>query len=88
MAGIGAELLKEKLQKALETIHVEVEDISPEMCGTSFNVVVVSAKFEGKSRLQQQRMVNSVLAEEMPSIHALTQKTYTPESWKKYNATD
>jgi len=29
------------------------------------------------------RMVNSALEEEMKSIHALTQKTLTPEQWKQ-----
>jgi len=85
---LSADTLKEKLLKTLEATYVNVEDISPGMCGTSFNVVVVSSKFEGKSRLQQQRLVNGALMEEMPSIHALTQKTYTPELWKKKNAAD
>ena len=29
------------------------------------------------------RMVNNALAEEMKSIHALTQKTLTPEQWQQ-----
>jgi len=32
-------------------------------------------------------MVNGVLAEEMKSIHALTQKTLTPEQWQQQTAT-
>jgi len=28
-------------------------------------------------------MVNNALAEEMKSIHALTQKTLTPEQWQQ-----
>ena len=88
MMASSAEQLKEKLQKALEATHVTVDDISPGLCGTSFKVVVVSSKFEGKSKLQQQRLVNGALAEEMSQIHALTQKTYTPEAWKKVNADD
>ena len=83
---LSANCIKEKLQKTLEAEHVDVEDISPNMCGTSFNVIVVSSQFIGKSRLQQQRMVNAALSEEMDSIHALTQKTFTPESWKKKNS--
>lgn len=82
---VSSESLKQKLQKSLEPTYMDVEDISPGMCGTSYNIVVVSSQFVGKSRLQQQRMVNSVLAEDMPNIHALTQKTYTPEGWKKQN---
>ena len=85
---ISADSLKEKLEKSLEATHVNVEDISPDMCGTSFNIVIVSPQFAGKSRLQQQRMVNSALADEMSQIHALTQKTYTPEAWKKLNSAD
>ena len=83
---ISSDNLKQKLMKSLEPSFLEVEDISPGMCGTSFSVTIVSLQFAGKSRLQQQRMVNSVLAEEMPHIHALTQKTYTPEGWKKLNS--
>jgi len=32
-------------------------------------------------------MVNSALSEEMKSIHALTQKTLTPEQWQQQAAT-
>lgn len=80
---VSAEDIKEKLEKALQATYVNVEDISPNMCGTSFNVIVVSEKFAGKSRLEQQRMVNDILSEEMKSIHAFTQKTYTPAVWEK-----
>jgi len=80
---VSVEYIKGKLEKELQAELVEVEDISPDMCGSSFRVLVVAASFEGKSRLQQQRMVNGALAEVMPNIHALTQKTYTPDSWQK-----
>ena len=86
MALLSAERVKEKLQKALEATHVIVDHKYSDMCGSRFNVVVVSSKFEGKSVIQQQRMVNGALAEEMPRMHALTQKTYTPEAWKKINS--
>ncbi|XP_078488485.1 bolA-like protein 2 [Ciona intestinalis] len=85
---LTAETLKDKLTKELSAEFVDVKDISPDMCGTSFHAVVVSPQFVGKARLQQQRMVNSALAEEMSSIHAFTQKTYTPEAWKKANCTN
>ena len=82
---LTADGIKERLIQSLEAEHVEVEDISPDHCGTSFNAVVVSSKFEGKARLQQQRLVNAALAEELKQIHAFTLKTYNPEAWKKRN---
>ena len=44
-----------------------------------FRVELVSRAFEGKSRLERQRMVYGVLADEMASdVHALTLRTLTP----------
>ena len=52
--------------------------------GYHYEAVVVGACFEGKSMVQQQKMVYSVLNEHITSgaIHALTIKTYTPEQWE------
>lgn len=80
---VTSDELKGKLQNGLDATYVQVDDISPNMCGMSFNVIVVSKAFAGKSRLDQQRMVNELLSEEMKTIHAFTQKTYTPEAWEK-----
>lgn len=52
-------------------------------CGGKFNVVIVSSEFEGKSLLQRHRLVNTTLAEELKTIHAFSQKNYTPEQWAK-----
>lgn len=52
-------------------------------CGGKFNVIIVSPEFEGKSILQRHRLVNGALAEELKTIHAFSQKTYTPEQWAK-----
>lgn len=52
-------------------------------CGGKFNVIIVSKEFEGKSILQRHRLVNSTLAEELKTIHAFSQKTFTPEQWTK-----
>ncbi|CAN0047442.1 unnamed protein product [Lampetra planeri] len=83
---ITAEALKEKLEKELDASYVEVDDISPTMCGASFKVLVVSAKFEGKPLLQRHRLVNAALVEELKEIHAFQQKTLTPEQWQKEKA--
>ncbi|KAM8778881.1 bolA-like protein 2 isoform 1-T1 [Rhynchonycteris naso] len=78
---LSAEYLREKLQRDLEAEHVEVEDTTPNRCASSFRVLVVSAKFEGKPLLQRHRLVNACLAEELQRIHAFEQKTLTPEQW-------
>lgn len=53
--------------------------------GYHYEAVVVGQCFEGKSLVQQQKMVYSVLNEHIASgaIHALTIKAYTPEQWEK-----
>uniref|UniRef100_A0A2K6FXR8 BolA-like protein 2 n=1 Tax=Propithecus coquereli TaxID=379532 RepID=A0A2K6FXR8_PROCO len=80
---LSAEYLREKLQRDLEAEHVEVEDTTPNRCASSFRVLVVSAKFEGKPLLQRHRLVNTCLVEELPHIHAFEQKTLTPEQWAR-----
>lgn len=52
---LSADYLREKLQRDLEAEHVEVEDTTPNRCASSFRVLVVSAKFEGKPLLQRHR---------------------------------
>ncbi|XP_063128821.1 bolA-like protein 2 [Rattus norvegicus] len=79
----STDYLREKLRQDLEAEHVEVEDTTLNPCTTSFRVLVVSAKFEGKPLLQGHRLVNECLAEEFPHIHAFEQKTLTPEQWTR-----
>lgn len=46
---------------------------------THFRVYIVSPAFEGKSRVERHRMVNSALAAELQgSIHALAVKAQAP----------
>lgn len=80
---LSAEHLREKLRRDLQAEHVEVEDTTLNRCASSFRVLVVSAKFEGKPLLQRHRLVNACLAEELPHIHAFEQKTLTPEQWAR-----
>lgn len=52
---LSAEYLRKKLQRGLEAEQVEVEGTTPNRCASSFRVLVVSAKFEGKPLLQRHR---------------------------------
>ncbi|XP_039578647.1 bolA-like protein 2 isoform X2 [Passer montanus] len=74
-----AEELRLRLQERLQAEHVEVQDC-PQLCRGSFRVCVVSGIFRGLKTLQ--RLVNEALKEELGRIHALEQRTLTPEQWE------
>jgi BolA protein len=80
------------LRERFEPAHFELHDESARHAGhpgaTSggghFQVVIVSAAFEGKSRLEQHRLVNDALRDLFgPVIHALGLKTCALSEWKK-----
>ena len=80
--------MRTKLSSSLPPDRLEIEDESHRHAGhagadpvgeTHFNVTVVSAAFEGKSRVARQRLVYEILAEELKErVHALSLKTLTP----------
>ncbi|MFQ5468823.1 MAG: BolA family protein [Gammaproteobacteria bacterium] len=52
--------------------------------GTHFEAIVISSDFEGKTKLEQHRMVYAALGDNMKdAIHALSIRTYTPSGWEK-----
>ena len=77
-----------KLTGALAPSRLEIVDESHKHEGhggwreggeTHFHVTVVSAAFDGKSRVDRQRMVYAALVEEMADqVHALALTTRTP----------
>lgn len=73
---ITPEHLKTVITERLEAVHVEVADISGG-CGQAFEVTIVSPLFAGKNRLIRHRLVNNALKEEIASIHAFTQVSYS-----------
>lgn len=79
--------IRESLTSALAPDLLEIEDESHMHSGprseTHFKVLVVSTVFEGKSRVDRQRIVNDLLKSELQSgLHALTQKTLTPSEFE------
>lgn len=76
------ETIETKLELAFSPETLTVRDDSEKHRGhagwreggeTHFHVAMVSAKFEGKSRLQRQRAVYHTLSEELSGpVHALT----------------
>ena len=74
--------ITQKLTEAFSPAELSVTDESHRHAGhvgarpegeTHFKVVIVSEAFAGKSRIEQHRLVNQVLAEELADgIHALS----------------
>ncbi len=76
------EAIRSKLEAAFEPQELDVIDDSESHRGhggyreggeTHFNVRIVSVAFEGKGRVERQRMVHRVLADELAGpVHALS----------------
>ncbi|MBF0373585.1 MAG: BolA family transcriptional regulator [Alphaproteobacteria bacterium] len=81
--------MERKLAGALAPQSLEIIDQSHRHAGhaganpqgeSHFHVQIVSQAFAGKSRVERQRMVHAVLADELSGrVHALTLATLTPE---------
>ena len=86
--GPVAERLRDKLQQSFDPERLEVTDDSARHAGhsgarpegeTHFTVLVVSPAFSGVSRVERQRQVYGVLAEELAGpVHALSVKALAP----------
>jgi BolA family transcriptional regulator, general stress-responsive regulator len=87
--GAVADLIQDKLTAAFSPERIDVCDDSAKHAGHSgareggeshFSVALVSAAFAHKSRIERQRMVNQVLAEELAGpVHALSIRAEAPE---------
>src|SRR5271155_2455790 len=83
-----ADIIRAKLTVALAPQALHVEDESARHAGhagahsggeTHFRVKIVAAAFEGQSRVERQRRVYAVLADELRDrVHALALTTLTP----------
>lgn len=76
---ISPEQVQTMIQERLSNAQVKVVGD-----GQHFEAVIVSPEFAGKTRVKQHQMVYAALQAEMASetIHALSLKTYTPETWQ------
>ncbi|ORY42155.1 bola-like protein, partial [Rhizoclosmatium globosum] len=78
--GVPKSQLESVLREKLSATHVEATDKS-DGCGQNFEVIVVSALFEGKPLLARHRLVNDAAKDEISKVHAFSQKCYTPQQW-------
>ncbi|WGM31355.1 DNA-binding transcriptional regulator BolA [Brevundimonas sp. NIBR11] len=89
-----ASIIREKLMSAFQPTRLELEDDSWRHAGhhheggmdarpggeSHFNLTIVSEAFSGVGRLQRQRAVNAVLADELAGpVHALSIKAQSPD---------
>jgi BolA protein len=90
----SVQMIESALRARLVPAHLAVQDESAQHAGhaghrpgggTHFRAVVVAAAFEGKSRVERQRMVYELLAEPLRTgdIHALALVTRTPAEWAR-----
>ena len=81
--------LESKLKNAFQPtwLHVLYESNMhnvPPNSESHFKVIVVSAAFNKKSRIERHQMINSILKEELEgSIHALSIQAHTTEEWSQ-----
>jgi stress-induced morphogen len=70
------------IRTAIPDADVSVTDMQGS--GDHFDVVVVSPAFEGRSLVQQHRMVYAALGDNMrQAIHALALRTMTPSQYRE-----
>jgi len=88
-----AAAIERKLSAALQPDKLAITDESARHAGhggarpegeTHFHVEVVSARFEGKSRVARQRLIYQILAEELKTrVHALALSALTPAEYNR-----
>eukprot|EP00929_Paragymnodinium_shiwhaense_P085048 TRINITY_DN45514_c0_g1_i1.p1 TRINITY_DN45514_c0_g1~~TRINITY_DN45514_c0_g1_i1.p1 ORF type:complete len:141 (-),score=28.37 TRINITY_DN45514_c0_g1_i1:28-450(-) len=76
--GSYEESIAKQLKDALGATSCTVVDQSGG-CGASFNIAIEAEAFRGKSRIQQQRMVQQVIKEDIAKWHAVTIQVKIPE---------
>ncbi len=76
--------LEGMIVEALPGAEVQVRDTTG--TGDHFEARVVSGLFEGKTMIEQHRMVYAPLQALLQTgeLHAMALKTYTPEQWTKF----
>lgn len=77
--------LEATITRALGADFVRAIDISGG-CGALFRIEVVSPQFEGKSLLQQHKLVNEAIATEIGAMHGLTLQTSPTSKWRARRA--
>ncbi len=87
------ERLTNVLTNEFQPVFLRIENEShqhsvPQNSETHFQLILVSRKFEGLSKVQRSRHVHQILHHELQTgLHALTQRLMTPEEWESVKDT-
>ena len=74
----SAEDIRQRIEASLPGASADVEDYTGG--GDHFRATVTAAAFEGRSRIEQHRLVYEIFGTEIGGpIHALSLKTQTPD---------
>ncbi|KAJ1648569.1 BolA-like protein [Coemansia asiatica] len=77
------DIIEQRIKENIGDIHlIRAEDVSGG-CGSMFNLLIVSDKFKGLSRISQHRLVHQALGEIKDQLHALSLKLYSTEQYSK-----
>lgn len=74
----GEKKLVNLLREKLNVADIHVQDISGG-CGSMYEIFVSSIDFKGKNTVQQHRLVNKILKEEVKVLHGFRLKTAIPK---------
>ena len=75
---VTPESIETGIHAGLACEHLEVSGD-----GQHFQALIVSAAFDGKSRVQRHQLVYGALGDRMrEEIHALSMRTLTPQEWQ------
>lgn len=80
---LDPKMLEARLKQTLPEADIQIRDTTG--TGDHFEARIVAAEFEGKSMIDQHRLVYAPLQDLLASgeLHALALKTYSPTQWKR-----
>ena len=78
-----SEEIRKIIEEKIPGSQVDLRDLTG--TGDHWQVTVVSPVFQGKSMIDQHRLVKTLFDEDIKSgaVHAFSLKTFTPEEWSK-----
>ncbi len=76
-------MLVEEIQMLIQAQFPKDEVSVKSDDNTHFEALIISDEFKNKKRIERQRMIYSLLGDDISSgrVHALSLKTYTKEEW-------
>ena len=68
------ESIEKLIKDSIKVSQINIQDISGG-CGQAFSIQVASSDFTGKSLIQQHRLLNDILKDELAEVHSVQYKT-------------